>query len=109
MRLLGPGAQAIGTQSLNTNAAGALSEGAFNFSGALLSSAVIDFNKGPLATPFRFAIDNLTIQPGTSLPGTRTGVGTGTGNAVPAPPVVALAGIGLFAMRLARRRAKRTS
>lgn len=109
VRLLGPGAQAIGTQSLNTAAAGALSEGAFNFSGALLSSAVIDFNKERLASPFRFAIDNLTIQPGTSLTGTGTSPGgaPGTGNAIPAPPLLALAGIGLFAMGLVRRRFRR--
>jgi hypothetical protein len=112
VRLLGPGAQAISTQSLNTTAAGSLSEGAFNFSGTLLSSAVIDFNEGLLASPFRFAIDNLTIQPGMPLPGTGTGPGTspgtggGAGNAVPAPPVVALAGIGLFAMGLVRRRSR---
>jgi hypothetical protein len=106
VRLLGPGAQAIGTQALNTTAAGTLSEGTFNFSGALLSSAVIDFNEGLLASPFRFAIDNLTVQPGTSLPGTGTvpGGGGGTGSAVPAPPVIALAGIGVLAMGLVRRR-----
>jgi hypothetical protein len=111
VRLLGPGAQAISTQSLNTIAAGSLSEGAFNFSGTLLSSAVIDFNEGLLTSPFRFAIDNLTVQPGTSLPGTGTGAspeaGAGAGNAVPAPPVVALAGIGLFAMGLVRRRSSK--
>jgi hypothetical protein len=111
VRLLGPGAQAISTQALNTTAAGILSEGAFSFSGTLLSSAVIDFNEGSLASSFRFAIDNLTIQPGTSLPGTGTGTSPGgapgTGNAVPAPPVLALAGIGLFAMGLVRRRFRR--
>lgn len=106
VRLLGPGAQAISTQTLNTTAAGSLSEGSFNFSGALLSSAVIDFNEGALANPFRFAIDNLTVLPGTSLPGTGTGPtpGTGTGNAVPAPPVTALAAIGLLAMGFVRKR-----
>jgi hypothetical protein len=111
VRLLGPGAQAISIQSLNTTATGSLSEGTFNFSGTLLSSAVIDFNEGLLTSPFRFAIDNLTIQLGTSLPGTGTGAspeaGAGSGNAVPAPPVVALAGIGLFAMGLVRRRSRK--
>ena len=113
VRLLGPGAQAIGTQALNTTAAGTLSEGSFNFSGALLSSAVIDFNEGLLASPFRFAIDNLTVQPGSSLPGTGTGPvpggggGGGTGNAVPAPPIIALAAIGLLAMGGVRRRSGR--
>jgi hypothetical protein len=110
VRLLGPGAQAISTQSLNTISAGSLSEGSFNFSGALLSSAVIDFNDGLLTSPFRFAIDNLTIQPGTSLPGSGPsagpviGGGAGTASAVPAPPAIALAGIGLIAMGVARRR-----
>jgi hypothetical protein len=113
VRLLGPGAQAIGTQSLNTTAAGTLSEGTFNFSGALLSSAVIDFNDGLLASPFRFAIDNLTVQPGTPLPPSQTGTGpvtgggTGTSSAIPAPPAIALAGIGLLAMGIARRRSNR--
>lgn len=110
VRLLGPGAQTIGTQSLNTTAAGLLSEGSFNFSGALLSSAVIDFNEGLLASPFRFAIDNLTFQPGASLPGADAGVpGAGTGTAVPAPPAIALAGIGLVAMGFVRRTSRRSS
>lgn len=106
VRLLGPGAQVIGTQSLNTTAAGTLSEGSFNFSGALLSSAVIDLNEALLASPVRFAIDNLTVQPGTPLQGTGNGPGggSGTGSAIPAPPVIALAGIGFLAMGLVRRR-----
>jgi hypothetical protein len=110
VQLLGPNAQAVGTQALNTTGAGTLSQGSFNFSGALLSSAVIDFNDGLLTSPFRFAIDNLTVQPGASLPGTGSGTGPisgggpGIGTAVPAPPVIALGGIGLLAMGLSRRR-----
>jgi hypothetical protein len=108
VQLLGPGAEAIGTQVLNTNAAGTFSEGAFDFSGALLSSAVIDFNDAVLTSPFRFAIDNLTFQSGASLPGTGTGTGTGAGNgsAVPEPAEIALMGIGLLGMGFARRRFK---
>jgi hypothetical protein len=104
VQLLGPGAQALGTQPLNTSRQGTLTEARFDFSGALLGQAVIDFNDVLLSSPQRFAIDNLTVLPGASLPGGGTGGGgtvpggTVPGSAVPTPSGIALIGIGLLAL-----------
>ena len=100
VQLQGPASQSLGTQSVNTTRQGAFSQARFDFSGALLGRAVIDFNDGLLTGQRRFAIDNLTVLPGASVPGGggTPGGGTSPGGTVPTPPSIALLGIGLIGL-----------
>lgn len=105
VQLQGPASQPLGTQSVNTSRQGGFSEARFDFSGALLGRAVIDFNDSLLTGQRRFAIDNLTVLPGASVPdgggtpgGGTSGGGTSPGGTVPTPPSIALFGIGLIGL-----------
>jgi len=117
VQLLGPAGQALGTSSVNTAARGGFNEARFDFSDGLLGRAIIDFNDALLASPQRFAIDNLTVLPGGAVAGggggsgavAGGGGGSGAAAAVPTPSGLALIGIRMFALaKTAGRYVRRT-
>lgn len=90
VQLFDPASQLLGVFSVNTTPLISFSEGQFNYSGALVGRAVIDFNEN-FPGIRRFALDNLTIDP------------------VPEPATLLLLGTGLAGVGAAVRqsRAKR--